>query len=84
MGHMEGASMNKHLTREGFAAVILRLTDRMKEEVECINNAVIAGDDRREVEHRAIFRAYDMAIFTLTLNTSTIVDEKYSNEQNSV
>ncbi len=68
--------MNKQLTQEGFAAVVLRLTDRMKEEVEYINDAVIANDDRKEVEHRAIFRAYDMALFTLNLNASKVIEEK--------
>lgn len=75
MGYLEGISMKKHLTPEGFDAVVLRLTQRMQEAVELMNQAVIAGDSRTEAEHRTLLRAYDLALFTINLNSS-VIDEK--------
>lgn len=71
--------MIKHLTPEGFNAVVLRLTQRMQEAVESMNKAVIANDSRAEAEHRTLLRAYDMALFTINLNSS-VIDEKATNE----
>lgn len=64
--------MIKHLTPDGFDAVVLWLTQRMQEAVESMNKAVVANDSKTEAEHRALLRAYDIALFTINLNSSAV------------
>jgi hypothetical protein len=69
--------MKRSMNAQQFETVVNRLTERMQDAVKKMNEAVVSGNNLAETEHRSMLRAYDLALFSLTIHSS-IVDEKES------